>query len=190
MKKKVTDSDEELCLSALALIKFWFATALSWLITSGGGGTGPALLLYTDSLLHNTDPIMSARNSKFSWNWKLLAYFEYCRERVALYWNGISMSAARANAASFFDSSLLSDMIFVKFTNWTNTEKQIWSEVTNSTKHDQTSMSTAFIRQQNQPHILMNCRGLNQKQLQISVKIFFTKRKLTDFLDSQIFKER
>lgn len=36
---------------------------------------------------------------------------------VALYWNGISMRAASAKAVSFFDASVLSDMIFVKLTN-------------------------------------------------------------------------
>lgn len=51
---EVTESDEELRFSAFRFFKFWFATALSWLMTSGGGGSGPALLAYTDSLLHNS----------------------------------------------------------------------------------------------------------------------------------------
>lgn len=76
---------------------------------------------------------------------KIVAYFEYCKERVALYWNGISMSAARANAASFFDASVLSDMIFVKFTNWTNTEKQILGEVVLYQKQLNTDFHSFFL---------------------------------------------
>lgn len=36
---------------------------------------------------------------------------------MALYWSGISINAARAKAASFFDICVCSDIIFVKFTN-------------------------------------------------------------------------
>ena len=44
-------------------------------------------------------------------------YSSYRMPWVALYWEGISIRAARANAASFFDMSLLVDIISVKFTN-------------------------------------------------------------------------
>jgi len=55
-----------------------------------------------------------------------MAYSVSCIFWAARYWNGISISAASANAASFFDASVFSDMIFVKFTNWRNKKgKQI-----------------------------------------------------------------
>ena len=58
-----------------------------------------------------TEDCKELSKNKYSW---------YRMPWVALYWEGISIRAARANAASFFDISLLVDIISVKFTNCNN----------------------------------------------------------------------
>lgn len=43
--------------------------------------------------------------------------------RVALYWEGISINAARANSASFLERSIFFVIISVKFTNYRRQKK-------------------------------------------------------------------
>ena len=57
---------------------------------------------------NNQDP----NNRKF-----IYCYPNISSSSVALYWEGISISAARANSVSFLDLSIFFDIISVKFTN-------------------------------------------------------------------------
>lgn len=48
---------------------------------------------------------------------EIISYPKISSSIVALYWEGISINAARANSVSFRDEGIFFDIISVKFTN-------------------------------------------------------------------------
>lgn len=76
-------------------------------------------LLVHDCISRKESNIWKSLNQNYAFprNFKSCPYLSKWRLWVALYWYGISMRAASAKAASFFDVSVFSDMILVKLTN-------------------------------------------------------------------------
>lgn len=115
MKQNFTGSAESAGSGFLKLIIFGADWTLSlWLLTTHGGGSG-LVRCPLGSLLHK----MLNVTQVWSFDLKKKQVWSYLRWMlwVALYWNGISIRAASAKAASFLEGSLFSDMIFEKFTN-------------------------------------------------------------------------
>lgn len=83
--------------------------------------------------------------------------FIYCypnilSSSVALYWDGISISAARANSVSFLERSIFFDIISVKFTNCKSQKNTL---VLNQTLTNDKSKDTSSKIEQNDIQIAM-----------------------------------
>lgn len=67
--------------------------------------------------------------------YQLESYPSKLSSSVALYWDGISIKAARANSASFLEWSIFFDIMSVKFTNY-RIQKKAVSQSNNEKKEE------------------------------------------------------
>ena len=129
-----------------------------------GGGRGTLSIAFP--LLALIEQWGKKKKNKWQMNFVICWYsrtikynrkFIYCypnilSSSVALYWDGISISAARANSASFLERSIFFDIISVKFTNCKSQKNTL---VLNQTLTNNKSKDTSSKIEQNDIQIAM-----------------------------------